>query len=368
MDLHRWVKNTLQIQSIPAPTFYEGARAQFMGSVFSSLNLLDIRIDEHHNVFARIPGESPLPLIVSAHLDTVFPLETPLKSIRKGNRIIGPGIGDNALGLAALVELAHDLIGSIPPNDIWLIANVGEEGLGNLLGMRKVVEQFGADVLAYLVLEGMALGHVYHQGLPIHRYRISASTIGGHAWIHAGRASAIHLISQIGAKLAKISLPDEPRWSLNIGRIGGGTSINTIAPEAWMELDLRGENQETLEVLDTKVLAAIETIAEAEVNISLEQIGHRPAGAIPPDHPLVVAACQALEEVGIRNYRLEAGSTDASVPLSQDLPAICIGLTFGSGAHSLEEHIEIQPLTQGYRALRKTMEACFTLRDEDELA
>jgi tripeptide aminopeptidase len=365
VDLRRWVDNTLDIQSIPAPTFQEGARAQFMGEAFSSLNLLDVQIDKDHNVFARIPGESTLPLIVSAHLDTVFPLETPLKSTRKGNRIIGPGIGDNAVGLAALIELAHDHVGSISPNDIWLVANVGEEGLGNLLGMRKVVEQFGSNVLAYLVLEGMALGHVYHQGLPIHRYRISASTIGGHAWIHAGRGSAIHFICQIGANFAKISLPDEPRWSLNIGRIGGGTSINTIAPEAWMELDLRSENQETLESLDTQVLAAIKEINHDKIDISLEQIGNRPGGAIPSDHPLVIAACQALKEVGIRKCRLEAGSTDASVPLSQNLPAICIGLTFGSGAHSLEEHIEIQPLTLGYQALWKTMQACFTLRDQD---
>jgi tripeptide aminopeptidase len=366
MDLKRWVENTLQIQSIPAPTFHEGARAQFMGEVFASLNLLDVRIDEDNNVFARIPGESTPPLIVSAHLDTVFPLETPLKSIRKGNRIIGPGIGDNAIGLAALIELAHDHVGSFSPNDIWLVANVGEEGLGNLLGMRKVVEQYGADVLAYLVLEGMALGHVYHQGLPIHRYRIKASTIGGHAWIHTGRASAIHFMCQIGVKLAKISLPDKPRWSLNIGRICGGTSINTIAPEAWMELDLRGENQETLESLDAQVLAAIEENAHVKINIDLEQIGNRPAGAIPSDHPLVIAACQALKEVGIRKCRLEAGSTDASVPLSQNLPAICIGLTFGSGAHSLEEHIEIQPLSQGYQALWKTMQACYTLHGEGE--
>ena len=106
---------------------------------------------------------------------------------------------------------------------MWLVANVGEEGLGNLLGMRRVVERFGVDVLAYLVLEGMALGYIYHRGLPIHRYRITATTAGGHAWIHAGRPSAIHAMSQLGARLSAINFQKDRKWSLNIGRIEGGT-------------------------------------------------------------------------------------------------------------------------------------------------
>lgn len=361
MDLNRWIENTMKIQSIAAPTFHEEPRSKFMHEQFSSLDLAEVDTDEDSNVFARIQGKSTIPLIVSAHLDSVFPLGTPLTSRRKRNQVFGPGIGDNAVALAALIELAHDHVDHIPPNDIWLVANVGEEGLGNLLGMRKVVEKFGPDVLAYLVLEGMALGHIYHRSLLIHRYRVRAMTTGGHAWIHAGRASAIHQICQLGTRLAQIELPKEPRWSLNIGRIGGGSSINTIAPEAWLELDLRAEDGETLELLERQMFNTFQENVDRQVKIELEQIGDRPAGELPADHPLVLAALQALRDSGIRQCHLESGSTDANIPLSLNLPSICIGLTYGSGAHSLEEHIDIQPLKQGYQALRQTMDACYRL-------
>jgi tripeptide aminopeptidase len=359
MQLQRWLKNTLKIQAIPAPTFHEAARAKFMSEAFSFSADLEVNTDADQNVFARIRGKSDLPLVISAHLDSVFPLDTNLGTRRVKNKIFGPGIGDNAVALAALIELAHDHVNVIPPNDIWLVANVGEEGLGNLLGMRKVVGHFGENVIAYLVLEGMALGHVYHRGLPIHRYRLQAQTTGGHAWIHAGRASAIHHICQVGARLAQIELPPDPGWSLNIGRIEGGTSINTIAPEASIEIDLRAEDGETLKALDDCVNEVLREVAHPDIDTEFTQIGDRPAGALPKEHPLVAAACQALGEAGVRPCRLEAGSTDASVPLSLGLPSVCIGLTRGSGAHSLEEQIDIKPLEQGYLALRKTMEACY---------
>ena len=363
MDLQRWLENSLKLQSIPAPTFQEEARAEFMYQEFLARNLLDVSIDRDNNVFARIPGELNKPLIISAHLDSVFPIETSLASQRKGNRLFGPGIGDNAISLGALLELAHDLADSLQPNDVWLVANVGEEGLGNLLGMRKVVERFGEDVLAYVVLEGMALGHVYHRGLPIHRYRIIANTTGGHAWIHAGRASAIHSIAQLSARLSQINIPKDRKWSLNIGRIEGGTSINTIAPKATIELDLRAEDNEILQLLDSRVRTAVDEAINHEVGFDVTEIGNRPAGEIHADHPLVKAAYRALEDAGIMDYRLETGSTDASIPLSKNIPSICIGLTFGSGAHSLDEYIEIKPLEIGYRALRSTMDACYLLED-----
>lgn len=361
MDLERWITNTIKIQSIPAPTFQEANRAAFMFEQFSDLGLADVSIDAANNVFARIPGGSRKPAILSAHLDTVFPIETQLEHQRRGDLLFGPGMGDNAIALGALIELAHDLPDSHLPNDVWLVANVGEEGLGNLLGMRQVVNRFGENVLAYLVLEGMALGHIYHRGLAIHRYRITASTAGGHAWIHAGRASATHAICRLGAQLSKITLPIEGRWSLNIGQITGGTSINTIASNASMELDLRAERAALLEALDQAVMAAVEENRSEEVSLHVDEIGNRPTGEIPDDHPLVKAACMALKEAGVKQCRLEAGSTDASIPLSKNIPSICIGLTYGSGAHSLEECIEIQPLENGYRALRSTLDQCFKM-------
>lgn len=359
MDFDRWLQNTMKIQSIAAPTFHEATRANFILQELRSLKMETVFIDDDQNVFAKISGVNDMPLIVSAHLDSVFPFDTPLDLQQNDQLLQGPGIGDNAVALAALLELAHDLVETVPPFDVWLVANVCEEGLGNLRGMRTVVDRFGDHVLAYLVLEGMALGHIYHRALPIHRYRIQASTTGGHAWIHAGRPSAIHNICKIGKRLAEIELPEKPRWSLNIGQIDGGTSINTIAPKAWIELDLRAEDIATLAVLEERVHKATDISDEDNLSIEIERIGDRPAGEIPADHHLVLIAIHALEEVGIHNPQLEIGSTDASIPLSKNIPAVCIGLTLGSGAHSLEEQIEIQPMPIGYQALRRTIEGCF---------
>ncbi len=361
MELDRWIENSLKIQSIPAPTFHEADRARYMLKAFEELNFDEVGMDDGHNVFGRISGESSKPLIISAHLDSVFPIGTDLTHYREQDRISGPGIGDNAVALGALIELAHDFMISKPQSDIWLVANVGEEGLGNLNGMRQVVARFGEDVLAYLVLEGMALGHIYHRGLPIHRYRITAYTPGGHAWIHAGRPSAIHTLCQLGTRLVSFKLAEKQRWSLNIGRIRGGTSINTIAPEAEMEIDLRAEDPRVLERLERLINQAIDGLSDQDTKFQISEIGNRPWGEIPPDHPLVEAARQALIKAGIETCYLEMGSTDANIPLSKNLPSICIGLTYGSGAHTLDEYIEIQPLEVGYGALLTTIDACLAL-------
>jgi acetylornithine deacetylase/succinyl-diaminopimelate desuccinylase-like protein len=361
MNLERWIENTLKIQSIPAPTFYEKARAEFVLNELSKLNRFEVSKDHDHNVFAKIPGRSSKPLVISAHLDTVFPHETNLAIKRKGDVIIGPGIGDNAVAVGVLLELAHDLNTFEPQNDIWLVANVGEEGLGNLKGMRTVVHRFGEDVLAYLVLEGMSLGHIYNRGLPIHRYRISVTAPGGHAWIHAGETSAIHTICKLGTDLSRIQIEEDHRWSLNIGLISGGTSINTIASSAHMDIDLRAEDQQTLMRLDQKVLNTIEDARNLQSSIAVDEIGNRPAGQIREDHPLVHAAIEALHDAGIKKHQLEIGSTDASVPLSMNYPAICIGLTYGSGAHSLDERIELAALEPGYQALWGTINGCFAM-------
>jgi acetylornithine deacetylase/succinyl-diaminopimelate desuccinylase-like protein len=211
----------------------------------------------------------------------------------------------------------------------------------------------------------MALGHVYHRALPIHRYRLKAITTGGHAWIHAGRPSAIHHLCVIGAQLTELKIPSAQRWSLNIGQFEGGVSINTIAPSAWCEIDLRAADQETLNSLDQAVKKLIRSIPHPDIQLALEPIGDRPGGGIPDDHELVVAACDALNQVGIHDCRLEMGSTDASIPLSMGLPAVCIGITYGTGAHSLEEYIEIKPMKQGFEALIKTLSACYKIAKTD---
>lgn len=357
MNMKALVKRLLalaiQIQQIPAPTFAETRRAQFVEALFKKEGLADVSIDEVDNVYACLRGENKAkPLIVSAHLDTVFPSGTDLSVLKKKDRLIGPGIGDNSLGVAALFGLLWSLRERkiSLPGDVWLVANVGEEGLGDLRGMRAVVDRFGAEVQAYLVIEGLSLSYIQHRALGVQRYRITARTPGGHSWSDYGQPSAIHELSTLVTKLTALPLPHEPRTSLNVGRIGGGTSINAIAAEAWLELDLRSENPQVLRELARTVEGLVETANQPDVRMEAEVIGRRPSGDLPASHALIALAEECLREQGLE-ARLMIGSTDANVPLSLGLPALVLGVTHGAGAHTNEEFIYTAPVERGIQQL-----------------
>ena len=344
---------TVQIQQIPAPTFAETNRAIFVEGLFKTEGLHDISIDEVHNVYACLPGQGQArPLIVSAHLDTVFPFETNLTILKQKDRIIGPGIGDNSLGVAALFGLVWLLRNRkiSLPGDLWLVANVCEEGLGDLHGMRAVVDRFGSNVLTYLIIEGLSLSYIQHRALGVQRYRITARTTGGHSWSDYGQPSAIHELSALVTKLTAIPLPEEPRTSMNVGRMGGGTSVNAIASDAWLELDLRSESPQVLTELTKTVEKLVETVSRPDVRMEAEVIGRRPAGKLPASHPLVRLAEECLREQGIEP-KLMIGSTDANVPLSLDLPALVLGVTNGTGAHTNGEFIYTEPVERGMQQL-----------------
>jgi tripeptide aminopeptidase len=345
----------MTIQQIPAPTFDEGERAAFVCQGFHHLGLEQISVDGVGNVYACLPGSGNSPAAVfSAHLDTVLPKKTDLQARWEAETIHGPGIGDNALGVATLMSL-KELIqpeGKMP-GDLWLAANVCEEGLGDLRGMKAVVERFGKDVLGYVVLEGTTLGQVYHRALGVQRFKITVQTPGGHSWSNYGKPSAIHEIAALVNHLVKLPIPVQPRTTLNIGVIQGGFSVNTIAAEASMELDLRSEDGDILDELAQRArLCGMEFNRGGEdyVRVSSQRIGFRPAGEIPKKHPLVQLAVRCLEEVGVKPV-LGIGSTDANIPLSQGLPAICVGLTRGAGAHTTHEYIETHFLASGLQML-----------------
>ena len=348
----------ISIQQIPAPTFHEAERAEFVRSQFVEAGLADVQTDSVGNVYARLPALRPAPtarrqpLILSAHLDTVFPFSVDLHCEREPERILAPGIGDNSLGVAGLLGLVWALrAGDLAlPGDLWLVANVCEEGLGDLRGIRAVVNRFGAGVLAYLVLEGMALGQVYHRGLGVRRYRIAVRTSGGHSWIDYGKPSAIHELAALSTRLAALELPRTPRTTLNIGVISGGSSVNTIAAEAMLELDLRSESAETLESLARQVEQIAHSAERPDVSIELDIIGQRPSGEISVEHPLVKLAQDCLRAAGIEPH-LNIGSTDANLPLSLGLPSVTIGLTNGGRAHTVHEFINIPPLETGMKQL-----------------
>jgi acetylornithine deacetylase/succinyl-diaminopimelate desuccinylase-like protein len=245
---------TIAIQQIPGPTFEEAQRAAYLLGRFAHIPGLDcVERDAVHNVYARLPGaDSARPAwLVSAHTDTVFSAETPLELHRDSERLHGPGIGDNSLGVAALVHLAELLAGSGTrwPADVWFVANSREEGLGDLGGIRAAHGRIAAPLCSAVVIEGMALGRVYHAGIAVRRLRITCSGPGGHSWLHFGRASAIHGLMRLGAQIATLKPPESPRTTFNIGVVEGGTSVNTIAASASLLLDLRSESPEALAAL-----------------------------------------------------------------------------------------------------------------------
>lgn len=354
----------ITLQQIPAPTFNEHQRAEAIRNLFMRGGLSDISMDKIGNVYARVPGIGKAsPLVVSAHIDTVFHESTDLSVVKTRDRISGPGIGDNALGTAALFGLLWSLRERDIklPGDVWLVANVGEEGLGDLCGMRAVVDRFEDDPIAYIILEGMALGQVYHRGLGVKRYRISVETLGGHSWVDYGKPSAIHELALLINNLLALPIPEQPRTSLNIGMISGGTSVNTIASEASVELDVRSENVSVLETLVNQVDDVIRTAncpGEEFIQVNKIVIGERPVGELPDEHPLVRLACRCLEAEGIQANK-NIGSTDANIPLSRGLPAICIGITNGGGAHTSREFIWKAPISQGMAQLVALVEKVF---------
>jgi tripeptide aminopeptidase len=359
--LSRILSLAVEIQQVPAPTFHEAQRAAFLHQRFQAEGLEDVETDPLGNVYARLPGtESRRPVVVSAHSDTVFPKETDLSVRRENGLIYGPGIGDNSLGVAGLFGLVWALReGSIElPGDLWLVANVGEEGLGDLCGMKAVVDRFNSQPLAYLVLEGMALGQVYYHGLEVRRYRITVQTLGGHSWVDYGRPSAIHELAKLVVRITGLELPKTPRTTLNVGVISGGTSINTVAARASLELDLRSEDGVVLQGLVDKVHRFVQDANQGDVRVNAELIGQRPSGKISLQHPLLRLALRTLESQGFQP-RYNVGSTDANIPLSRGLPAICIGLTNGGGAHTVDEYIQTAGLEKGMKQLLMLVEGAY---------
>ena len=355
---NRLLELAIAIQQIPAPTFHEAKRADYVCNRFLDEGLADVETDEVGNVYGRLAGsKSGKSLVVSAHLDTVFPSSVDLHFEREPERILGPGIGDNSLGVAGLFGLVWALRerGLTLPGDLWLVANVCEEGLGDLCGIRAVVDRFesgpsraiaGTPPLAYIALEGMALGQIYHCGLGVRRYRVTVRTPGGHSWVDYGQPSAIHELTALSTRITALDPPRTPRTSLNIGVISGGSSVNTIAAESMLELDLRSESPDALEALVGQVEQLIRAAHKPGVTVDAEIIGQRPSGGIRAEHPLVKLAQDCLRAEGVEPH-LNTGSTDANLPLSRGLPSITIGLTTGGRAHTVHEFINLVPLEKG---------------------
>lgn len=351
------IEQTLALSRVPSPTFEESEKARYVHRAFTALGLREAHIDRVGNVIGRRVGSDQSgAVVVAAHIDTVFPVTTALTGHRDNGYLRGPAVGDNSLGVAALLALPAvlDRAGLRTERDLLLVADVGEEGLGDLRGMRELMQSHSRQTAAVVALEGHTLGRVTHRAVGSRRLRITVTSPGGHSWGDFGRSSAIHVLANIMSQLTHLPVVQSPRSTFNIGRIEGGVSVNTIAPSAWCELDVRSEDQAELERLIGWVEGVLGRRQPREVTVTATMIGDRPAGALPPTAPIVVTCCAALRALGVEPT-LEASSTDANVPIGLGIPAVCLGITRGAGAHRVEEFIELAPIATGLRQLVLTL-------------
>ena len=342
----------IRICEIPAPTFDEGKRAKYVRGRFEALGLEDVTIDAAGNVRGRRPGTGAGPgLAMAAHLDTVFPRETNVKVRREGSRLLAPGIGDNSVAIAALLAMVEALnaAGVKTGGDLYLASNTCEEGLGNLKGMRAFMADVKDRVAAAIAVEGMKVNRIIHVAVGSRRYKVIYTARGGHSWGHFGSPSAIHILGRAIADISRLEVLTDPKTTYNVGVIHGGTTVNTIAAEADMLVDMRSIDAGSLATLEKRVLDIVERSArEGDGQVKLELVGDRPAGAIPADHPVVQTCLAVHQALGLTTFT-EPGSTDHNVPLSMGLPGVCISITEGENEHRLDEYIETGPIPTGVK-------------------
>ena len=348
-----------RICEVAAPTGNEWERAQLVADLWRERGYTP-EIDGVGNVYVRRGRHKQRPvLMLLAHTDTVFPQTTPIVVKREGDVLRGPGIGDNSVNVAAMIAALDilDELGRETDVDIVAVADVGEEGLGNLLGARTAVERYREQLGAVIAVDGN-LGRVTHGAVGSQRWRITVRGPGGHSYGSFGTPSAIHGLGRIIAAIADLQVPKQPRTTFNVGIIEGGTSVNTIAAQASAVLDLRSPDIAALQKLANEVRAIVEQRAGPGLQTTIEVLGERPAGACSRSHPLVQLAGEAIAWLGMKP-KYGASSTDANIPISLNIPAVCIGITQVEGAHTLEEYLTVPPIGNGLAQLtRLCIEAC----------
>jgi tripeptide aminopeptidase len=345
----RTMADMMEVTAIAAPSFSEGERAAWLAERFASLGLATT-VDDAGNVIATSPAAEPgaAEIVVAAHLDTVFAAGTDLTVRTENGRISAPGISDNSRGVAGILALARALRAADWPlrAPVTFVGTTGEEGAGDLRGAKQCVRDRGARMGAFIALDGAGASRIIHAGVGSRRLRVTFRCRGGHSWSDWGAPNAIHAAGRALAVLAAHEPPREPRTTLTVARMGGGTTINAIPSEAWLELDLRSEQQEPLRDLEEAVRKMLQRAAVAEstpaeaVAFTIDVFGDRPAGETPRDHPLVAMACDATRAVGLVP-ELAPSSTDANVAMAAGIPAIAIGAGgMAGGVHTPGEWYE----------------------------
>lgn len=351
---------------IPAPTFAESERGAYLAARFTEYGFSDLRLDAVGNVIARRPGVGQGPtLVLSAHLDTVYPANTDL-SVRTldDGRLEGAGIADDARGLAEILAIARALQAThlATVGDVCFVGTVGEEGLGDLRGVRALFAEHGETIDGFISIDGALEARIAFVAVASRRHRVRFSGPGGHSFTDFGRPSAIHALGRAVAALAELRPPKAPKTTFTVGTVDGGTSVNSIAAEACFELDLRSTDMAVLQTLEAQALAAIEGAVAAEnarwdaerrIEAHFETIGDRPGGAQAVEAPIIQVASLALRHVGVEPILGIPASTDANVAISLGIP----GVTLGPGGCSGENHTvrEWYDPTLAHRGVQKNL-------------
>ncbi len=340
------------LNEIPAPPFAEEARAAAFADMMRATGFGEVTIDEVGNVVARREGTSERSVMMVAHIDTVFPADTDVGVTVDGNRYTAPGIGDNTRGAIMLLEIASAIAEADirTDADIALVGNVGEEGLGDLRGVRHLFREGAERPDSFIAIDGGDESRIINSAVGSNRYKVTFNGQGGHSWSDFGAANPHHAAARAITHFADAALPvtqEGERSSFSVGRIGGGTSVNSIPFESWFEVDMRSGDPERLAALDEVFQEAMqqglsdenETLTRNEpLTVAIEPIGRRPAGRGDANAPLLLRAQAAMRSDGLEP-QLSASSTDSNIPISLGIPAITISRCGESGrAHSLDEY------------------------------
>jgi tripeptide aminopeptidase len=377
-DNENTVTEQIELTAIPAPTFDEHVRGQFFQKRFNELGLQNVRVDEHGNIFGYRPGcgEGPK-LVVSAHLDTVFPEGTDVEAKVRDGVIYAPGIADDGRGLAALLTLVRAVNSSNfqTVGDIVFVATVGEEGLGDLRGVKGLFVD-NDDIDGFISIEPGTPNEITYLATGSRRYRVTYTGPGGHSFGNFGIPSAIHALGRAIAMISELQVSENPKTTFNVGTITGGTSVNTIAASASMVLDMRSTSQEELEKLEEQVLGLLHQAAEDEnlrwgksetIKVELELVGDRPAGSQSAEAVIVQAAMASASVLGFEPELNNPSSTDSNVPIGLGIPAVTLGGggNYG-GCHTLQEFFDPKDAHFGVQKILLTILGLVGVQDVTE--
>jgi acetylornithine deacetylase/succinyl-diaminopimelate desuccinylase-like protein len=349
----RYLEETMTLAKIPAPSNHEERRAAWCKNYLESFGAKGVYIDEALNVVYPYECEGKDEVVAFlGHMDVVFPDTDELPLRVEDGKIHCPGIGDNTVSCMAVLTMARMVteMKLKPRQGILFVANSGEEGLGNLKGVRKIVEDYRGCLKELTAIDGGSYQGICNDAVGSKRYRVELKTEGGHSYAAFGNRNAIYYLSKMVNALYGMKVPPMGKTTYNVGTIKGGTSVNTIAQEAEMLYEFRSNKREALGIMDGMFQSVVEAFRAMELEVNVELVGDRPCKGEVDDAALVEKAMAIGKSFGF-DMRLRAGSTDCNIPLSMGIPSICIGMYVGAGGHTREEYVQMDSMRLGLKYL-----------------